>query len=55
MFLPLALLTDLAPSSHSLAFMGSFLSLICLLTGEILERMTFFTALSAPRMPGGLR
>jgi len=55
MFLPLALLTDLAPASHSLAFMGSFLSLICLLTGEILERMTFFTALSAPRMPGGLR
>jgi DMSO reductase anchor subunit len=54
-FLPLALLTTLTPSSPGQAFVGSLLSLVCLLLGETLERMTFFTALSAPRMPGGLQ
>jgi hypothetical protein len=54
-FLPLVLLTTLTPSSQGQAFVGSLLSLICLLIGEIFERMTFFTALSAPRMPGGLQ
>jgi hypothetical protein len=34
---------------------ASFLSLICLLAGDFIERMTFFSALSAPRMPGGLQ
>ena len=52
--LPLALLTGLSPSLAGQAFAGSFLGLICLLAGEIIERMTFFSALSAPRMPGGL-
>ena len=55
LFLPLMLLTTLTPSSQGQAFVGSLLSLICLLIGETLERMTFFTALSAPRMPGGLQ
>jgi hypothetical protein len=32
-----------------------YLNGYCLFTGEMLERMTFFTALSAPRMPGGLQ
>jgi DMSO reductase anchor subunit len=42
-------------SSHiGLPLVTSCLSLICLCVGEMLERMTFFTALSAPRMPGGL-
>ena len=54
-FLPLVLLTTLTPSNQGQAFVGSLLSLICLLIGEIFERMTFFTALSAPRMPGGLQ
>jgi Fe-S-cluster-containing dehydrogenase component/DMSO reductase anchor subunit len=51
---PLALLTGLSPSLSGQALAGSFLGLICLLAGEMIERMTFFSALSAPRMPGGL-
>jgi formate dehydrogenase iron-sulfur subunit len=53
--LPLALLTSLLPSHSGQALAGSFLSLLCLLAGEFIERMTFFSALSAPRMPGGLQ
>lgn len=53
--IPLTFLTDLAPSNGGLAFVSALLSLLCLLAGEMLERMTFFTALSAPRMPGGLQ
>jgi formate dehydrogenase iron-sulfur subunit len=53
--LPLALLTQLSPSSLVQGLVGSLLSLLCLLSGELLERMTFFAALSAPRMPGGLQ
>ncbi|PON18986.1 molybdopterin oxidoreductase [Candidatus Entotheonella serta] len=52
--LPLALLTSLSPSHAGQALAGSFLGLICLLAGELIERTTFFSALSAPRMPGGL-
>lgn len=52
--LPMTLLTTLASDSQVLALLTPCLSLACLLVGEILERMTFFTALSAPRMPGGL-
>jgi DMSO reductase anchor subunit len=55
MVLPLVFLTALAPSHAVMALAASLLSLACLFTGEILERMTFFTALSAPRMPGGLQ
>ena len=53
--LPMVFFTTLAPSRAGLALVASLLSLACLCTGEILERMTFFTALSAPRMPGGLQ
>ncbi|MDH3602906.1 MAG: dimethyl sulfoxide reductase anchor subunit [Candidatus Tectomicrobia bacterium] len=53
--LPLGLLTNLSPSSLGQAFVGSFLSLLCLLVGDFIERTTFFSALSAPRMPGGLQ
>ena len=52
--LPLSLLTGLLPSHSGQALVGSWLGLICLLAGELIERMTFFSALSAPRMPGGL-
>jgi len=51
---PLALLTGLSSSLAGQVLAGSFLGLTCLLAGEIIERMTFFSALSAPRMPGGL-
>ena len=53
--LPLALLTNLAPDSLGAALTGSLVSLLTLLAAEIIERMTFFSALSAPRMPGGLQ
>ena len=53
-FAPVALLTSLSPTHTGQALAGSFLGLLCLLAGEMLERMTFFSALSAPRMPGGL-
>jgi DMSO reductase anchor subunit len=52
--LPMVFLTALTPAHAGLALMASLVSLLCLCSGEILERMTFFTALSAPRMPGGL-
>ena len=53
--LPLTLLTGLAPASLGSALAGSLVSFIALLAAEIIERMTFFSALSAPRMPGGLQ
>jgi Fe-S-cluster-containing dehydrogenase component/DMSO reductase anchor subunit len=53
--LPTVFLTALSPSQVVLALTVSLLSLVCLFIGEMLERMTFFTALSAPRMPGGLQ
>ena len=53
--LPLALLTNLAPDSLWAALCGSLVALPALLAAEIIERTTFFSALSAPRMPGGLQ
>jgi Fe-S-cluster-containing dehydrogenase component/DMSO reductase anchor subunit len=53
--LPLGLLTQLSPSSFGQAFVGSLLSLLCLRAGDFIERTTFFSALSAPRMPGGFQ
>ena len=51
--LPLTLFHTLTPDSSGRALVVSLLSLGALLAGEVLERMTFFTALSAPHMPGG--
>ena len=53
--LPLALLTNLAPDSQWAALVGSLIGFLALLGAEFIERATFFSALSAPRMPGGLR
>jgi formate dehydrogenase iron-sulfur subunit len=55
MVLPVVFCTALSPSRVGLALIMSLLSLVCLFAGEMLERMTFFTALSTPRMPGGLQ
>ena len=52
--LPLALLTNLAPGGFAAAVTGSLTGLLALLAAEIIERTTFFSALSAPRMPGGM-
>ena len=53
--LPLALLTNLAPDDLWAALCGSLVGLPALLAAEMIERTTFFSALSAPRMPGGLQ
>ena len=53
--LPLSLLTHLTPDGQWAALSGSLAGLLALLAAEIIERVTFFSALSAPRMPGGLR
>ena len=53
--LPLSLLANLATDGQWAALTGSLAGFLALLAGEILERATFFSALSAPRMPGGLR
>jgi hypothetical protein len=55
MMLPLGLLTSLTAANAGLALTGAVLSLVCLVMGDMLERMTFFTASSARRMPGGLQ
>ena len=52
--LPLALLTNLAPDGLWAALCGSLVGLPALLAAEMIERTTFFSALSAPRMPGGM-
>ena len=53
--LPLALLTNLEPDSQWAALVGSLISFLALLGAEFIERVTFFSALSAPRMPGSLQ
>lgn len=53
--LPMVFLQTLAPFHPGLGLTVTLMSLACLGAGEMLERMTFFTALSAPRMPGGLQ
>jgi formate dehydrogenase iron-sulfur subunit len=51
-----ALIALVAPSgvSNGLVLCGVLALLLCL-AGELLERLTFFSAMSAPKMPGGLR
>jgi Fe-S-cluster-containing dehydrogenase component/DMSO reductase anchor subunit len=52
---PMVFFKALTPSHPGLGLTALCVSLACLCAGEILERVTFFTALSAPRMPGGLQ
>lgn len=53
-FIPLLILgTGRAPSATG-AFVAATLSFVLCLIGEFLERRLFFTAVSAPRMPGGV-
>ncbi|MGD8863359.1 MAG: dimethyl sulfoxide reductase anchor subunit [Myxococcales bacterium] len=52
--LPLGFLANLAPGDGPAALGVSAICLAMLATGEALERMTFFAALSSPRMPGGI-
>ncbi|MGH9183451.1 MAG: DmsC/YnfH family molybdoenzyme membrane anchor subunit, partial [Acidimicrobiales bacterium] len=49
---PLLLLADSPrpPAAAALAVAG----LVAVLAGELLERWQFFTAVAAPRMPGGI-
>lgn len=55
LLLPLLVLTSLKAHSTTLAMVVSMASVVMLLAGELLERMNFFSAASAPRMPGGLQ
>ncbi len=52
--LPLMLLVGAAAGSATPALVGAVTSLAFVMAGELLERVLFFAALSAPRMPGGL-
>jgi hypothetical protein len=52
---PMATLHDLHTDNAALACVACALSFAALFGGELLERMSFFSALSSPRMPGGLR
>jgi formate dehydrogenase iron-sulfur subunit len=53
--IPLVFLATAEPGSSTPACVGATLSLLLLTLGELVERTSFFSALSAPRMPGGLR
>lgn len=50
--LPLLVFVPAEPGSATPAFVGSALGVLLCVAGEVLERRTFFTAASAPRMPG---
>ena len=54
LLVPFAVLNGLQSGSSLMAFIGSVIAFCLLLVGELLERTTFFTALSSPRMPGNL-
>jgi formate dehydrogenase iron-sulfur subunit len=50
---PLACRMELATQASGWALAWAVAGLLLLIVGELLERSTFFSALSAPRMPGG--
>jgi len=51
---PLLALSSVSPRDATLAMVISIVCALLLLVGEVVERMNFFSAASAPRMPGGL-
>jgi Fe-S-cluster-containing dehydrogenase component/DMSO reductase anchor subunit len=51
--LPSLFIVTAAPGPVTTALVAAALAFVFTLTGEALERTTFFTAMSAPRMPGG--
>src|SRR5690606_39450618 len=51
---PLFLLAAPAPNAGASLVVGGAVALVFCSIGEALERSTFFTASSAPRMPGGI-
>jgi formate dehydrogenase iron-sulfur subunit len=51
---PLFLLAAPAPNAEASLVVGSTIAVVFCSMGEALERSTFFTASSAPRMPGGI-
>jgi Fe-S-cluster-containing dehydrogenase component/DMSO reductase anchor subunit len=52
--LPLGFVARVEPGDGIAALVVSAACLLLLMLGEVLERMTYFAALSSPRMPGGL-
>jgi formate dehydrogenase iron-sulfur subunit len=51
---PALSLGAVSANNFSSAFLLAAAGVAALLAGELLERLTFFSACSAPRMPGGL-
>lgn len=51
---PFLFLSAIAAGTGPSVVVGAALSLALLTIGELLERMTFFSALSSPRMPGAI-
>lgn len=51
---PFVFLSAIHGGTGSSAVVGALLSLVLLTIGEVVERMTFFSALSSPRMPGAI-
>jgi len=54
LLIPLFLLVTATADTARATLVGAGLAFALLLTGELIERMTFFGAMSAPRMPGGM-
>lgn len=54
LLIPLFLLVTATADTARATLVGAGLAFVLLLTGELIERMTFFGAMSAPRMPGGM-
>lgn len=53
--IPLVLAASLDARTSTLEALCALFALAATMTGELLERLLFFSAVSAPRMPGGLR
>ena len=54
LLIPLFLLVTATANAPFATLAGSGFAFAFLLIGELMERMTFFGAMSAPRMPGGM-
>ncbi|MEZ4287253.1 MAG: hypothetical protein R3A47_03715 [Polyangiales bacterium] len=51
---PLFLLTTADPTHSRFSMAGAFIATALLFVGEVAERIGFFSAMSGPRMPGGI-
>jgi len=54
LLLPFVFMSSFHRGGPTSALVGALLSLVLLTAGEVLERMSFFSASSSPRMPGAI-